>query len=265
MRPKRPSPCVLALKVISCSLSFCPNSELGPISATGAHRIGSVRSRAIVTWPAAPALSTKAPVPFGKPRSTSWRGLLLERAQGCARTTSLICIAWICVARICVDAVRWWGNRSHSDFRQPDMAWSPESFLEKGKVMKAVHIVLALPALAPLSAARARRSRHLGKVASHEVPDGSQRCEVGELCRGRHELRSRLADSTRAPRALFSPTPLRTPTGLPIPEDSKGAQQLRPFCGISRIGARRCKAAGKTMVKLCDAAKIGEAIEAAKP
>jgi hypothetical protein len=139
-----------------------------------------------------------------------------------------------------------------------------ESFLEQGKVMKAVHIVLALAALAPLSAARADdldtwktspvtkclMDRSDGKLATFAAADTN----CGPL-----------GDNTRAPRGFVLSDAAEDAYRAANSGDAKGAKDLMRVLWQIQSRSPALGSCWKTMVKLCDAAKIGEAIEAAKP
>jgi hypothetical protein len=144
------------------------------------------------------------------------------------------------------------------------MAWSRRPFLEKGKIMKAAYIVLALAVLAPLSAARAEdpgpwtktpatkclMDRSDGKLASFAAADTN----CGPV-----------GDTSRAPRGFVLSDAVEDAYWAANSGDAKGAQQLMRVLWQIQSRSPALASCWKTMVKLCDAAPIGEAIEAAKP
>ena len=130
--------------------------------------------------------------------------------------------------------------------------------------MKAVHIVLALAAMAPLGAARAddldiwKKSpttmclmdRSDGKLATFAAADTN----CGPI-----------GDNTRAPRGYVLSDAVEDAFRAANSGDAKGAKDLMKVLWQIQSRSPALGSCWKTMVKSCDAAKIGEAIEAAKP
>jgi len=130
--------------------------------------------------------------------------------------------------------------------------------------MKAVHIVLALAAMAPLSAARAddldiwKKSpatmclmdRSDGKLAAFAAADAN----CGPV-----------GDSSRAPRGYVLSDAVEDAFRAVNSGDAKGGKDLMKVLWQIQNRSPMLGSCWKTMVKNCDAAKIGESIEAAKP
>src|SRR3954470_5279461 len=155
------------------------------------------------------------------------------------------------------------------DSRQAAVAWSRDAFLEQGKIMKAVHIVLAFAVVAPtalaqLSAARADdlgtwgktpatkclMDRSDGKLASFAAADAN----CGPL-----------GDTSRAPRGYVLSDAVEDAYRAANSGDAKGAKDLMRVLWQIQSRSPALQSCWKTMVKVCDAASIGAAIEAAKP
>lgn len=130
--------------------------------------------------------------------------------------------------------------------------------------MKAVHFVLALAVLAPLNAARAddldawKKSpatmclmdRGDGKLASFAAADAN----CGPV-----------GDSSRAPRGYVLSDAVEDAFRAANSGDAKGAKNLMRVLWQIQSRSPELGSCWQTMVKMCDAARIGEAIEAAKP
>jgi hypothetical protein len=144
------------------------------------------------------------------------------------------------------------------------MAWSRDSFSEQGKIMKAVHIALALAAFAPLGAAHAddlgtwkkspatmclmdRSDGNLAKFAAADTNCGP------------------VGDTSRAPRGFVLSDAVEDAYRAVNSGDAEGAKRIK---GVLWDIQNRSPALGscwKTMLKLCDAASVGESVEAVKP
>ncbi|MDQ7246870.1 hypothetical protein [Dongia sedimenti] len=130
--------------------------------------------------------------------------------------------------------------------------------------MKAAYIALALAALAPLGAAHAEdlsawkkspatmclMDRSDGKLATFAAADTN----CGPV-----------GDTSRAPRGYVLSDAVEDAYRAANSGDAKGAQQLMRVLWNIQSRSPALQSCWQTMVKACDAAKIGEAIEAAKP
>jgi hypothetical protein len=130
--------------------------------------------------------------------------------------------------------------------------------------MKAVHIVLALAAFAPLSAARAddldtwKKSpatmclmdRSDGKLATFAAADTN----CGPI-----------GNTSRAPRGYVLSDAVEDAYRAVNSGDAEGAKRIKAVLWDIQNRSPALGSCWKTMVKLCDAAKIEESVEAAKP
>lgn len=142
------------------------------------------------------------------------------------------------------------------------MAWSRVSILNKGKVMKALHVLLVLAVLAPLGAAQAddlsmwqkspitkclmeRGDRTLAAYAAADANCGP------------------VGDATRASRGYVLSDAAEDAYRAANSGDAQGAKQLMRVLWQIQSRSPELASCWKTMVKMCDAGKIGEAVEAA--
>jgi hypothetical protein len=130
--------------------------------------------------------------------------------------------------------------------------------------MKAVHIALALAAMAPLGAAHAddlgiwKKSpatkclmeRGDAKLAAFAAADAN----CGPV-----------GDATRASRGFVLSDAVEDAYRAANSGDAKGAKDLMRVLWQIQNRSAALGSCWKTMVKVCDAAPIGEAIDAAKP
>src|SRR3954465_8153537 len=135
------------------------------------------------------------------------------------------------------------------------MAWSPRTFFKKGKFMKALYILLALAALAPLGAARAddlgvwKKSpatqclmdRGDAKLASFAAADTN----CGPV-----------GDNTRAPRGYVLSDAAEDAYRAANSGDAKGAKDLMKVLWQIQNRSPALQSCWKTMVKACDAPGI---------
>ena len=129
--------------------------------------------------------------------------------------------------------------------------------------MKAIHIVLALAAMAPLSAARAddldwKKSPALKCLMDRGDAKLAAFAAADENC-------GPIGDSSRAPRGYVLSDAVEDAYRAVNSGDAKGGQDLMKVLWQIQNRSPKLASCWKTMVKTCDAAKIGEAIEAVKP
>jgi hypothetical protein len=144
------------------------------------------------------------------------------------------------------------------------MAWSHHVFLEQGKIMKAVHIVVALAALVPLSAARGGDLGTWGKTPATKCLMDRSDGKLATFAAADTNC-GPLGDNTRAPRGYVLSDAVEDAYRAANSGDAKGAKDLMRVLWQIQSRSPALQSCWKTMVKLCDAAQIGEAIEAAKP
>jgi hypothetical protein len=137
------------------------------------------------------------------------------------------------------------------------------SFFNKGRLMKIAHLVLAFAALAPLSAAHADDLVWKKSPAMMCLMDrGDKKLAVFAAA---DENCGPIGVASRAPRGFVLSDAAEDAYRAANSGDAEGGKKLMGVLWQIQSRSPALASCWKTMVKFCDAAKIGEAIEAAKP
>ena len=130
--------------------------------------------------------------------------------------------------------------------------------------MKAVHIVLALAVFAPLGAAQADDLSTWGKTPAMKCLMDRSDAKLASFAAADTNC-GPIGNTSRAPRGFVLSDAVEDAYRAVNSGDAAGAKRIKAVLWDIQNRSPALGSCWKTMVKLCDAAAIGESVEAAKP